>query len=120
MQQSVMGICNLIHFADDTVISCSHNDLTAARNNLQQTIERLFESHLFNANFFDSHQSKINANKTDFICFCEPTKNSFARSHTIKVKNQIINTSTTVKCLKHYMLNAIFFQLRHDYYYSIP
>ena len=38
MQQSVMENCNLIQYADDTMISSSHNDLTAAGNNLQQTI----------------------------------------------------------------------------------
>ena len=42
MQQSVMENCNLIQYADNTMISSSHNDLTAARNNLKQTIERLF------------------------------------------------------------------------------
>ena len=90
MQQSVKENCNLIQYADDTMISSSHNDLTTARNKLQQTIERL-------VNFFESHQLTINANKTEFICFCTPSKNNFAGSHTIKVKNQIINTSTTVK-----------------------
>ena len=47
MQQSVMENCKLIHYADDTMIFGSQNDLTEARNNLQQTIESL-------VNFFES------------------------------------------------------------------
>ena len=103
MQQSVMENCNLIQYADDTMISSSHNDLTTARNKFQQTIERL-------VNFFESHQLTINANKTEFICFCKPSKNNFAGSHTIKVKNQIINTSTTVKYLGVYLDQNMNFQ----------
>ena len=96
MQQSVMENCNLIQYADDTMIFSSHNDLTEARNNLQQTIESL-------VNFCESHQLTIKADKTEFICFCKPSKNGFARNHTLKVKNQIINTSTTVKYLGVYL-----------------
>ena len=96
MQQSVMENCNLFQYDDDTMIFSSHNDLTTARNKLQQTIERLVD-------FFESHQLTINANKTEFICFCKPSKNTFAGSHTIKVKNQIINTSKTVKYFGVYL-----------------
>ena len=103
MQQSVMENCNLIQYADDTMISSSHNDLTTARYKLQRTIERL-------VNFFESHQLTINANKTEFVCFCKPSKNNFAGSHTIKVKNQIINTSTTVKNLGVYLDQNLNFQ----------
>ena len=77
--------------------------MTTARNKLQRTIERL-------VNFFESHQLTINANKTEFICFCKPSKNKFAGSHTIKVKNQIINTSTTVKYLGVYLDQNLDFQ----------
>ena len=103
MQQSVMENCNLIQYADDTMIFSSHNDLTEARNNLQQTIESL-------VNFFASHQLTINADKTEFICFCKPSKNDFARNHTLKVKNQIINTSTAVKYLGVYLDQTLKFQ----------
>ena len=96
MQQSVMENCNLIQYADDTMIFGSQNDLTEARNNLQQTIESL-------DNFFESHQLTINADKTEFICFCNPSKTDFARNHTLKVKNQILNTSTTRKYLGVYL-----------------
>ena len=102
MQQSVMENCNLIQYADDTMISSSHNDLRTARNKLQQTIERL-------VNFFESHPLTINANKTEFICFCKPSKNNFAGNHT-KVKNQIINTSITVKYLGVYLDQNLNFQ----------
>ena len=85
-----MKNCNLIQYADDNMIFSSHKDLKEARNNLQQTIKT-------HVNFFESHQLTINANKTEFICFCKPSKNDFARSHTLKVKNQVIKTSTTVK-----------------------
>ena len=62
MQQSVMENCNLIQYADDTKIFRSHNDLTEARNNLQQTIKSL-------VNIFESHQLTINADKTEFFLF---------------------------------------------------
>ena len=103
MQQYVMENCNLIQYADDTMISSSHNALTTARNKVQQTIERL-------VNFFESHQLTINAKKTEFICFCKPSKNKFAGSRTINVKNQIINTSTTVKYLGVYLDQNLDFQ----------
>ena len=96
IQQSVMENCNLFQYIDDTMIFSSQNDLTEARNNLQQTIESL-------VNFFESHQLTIKADKTEFICFCKPCKNDFARIHTLKVKNQIINTSTTVNYLGVYL-----------------
>ena len=103
MQQSAMEYCNLIQYADDTMIFSSHNDLTEAGNNLQQTIECLVK-------FFKSHQLTINADKTEFICFCKPSKNDFTRNHTLKVKNQIINTSTTVKYLGVYLDQNLKFQ----------
>ena len=78
--------------------------MTTARNKLQQTIEKL-------VNFFESHQLTINANKNEIICFCNSSKkNKFAGSHTIKVKNQIINTSTTVKYLGVYLDQNLNFQ----------
>ena len=40
--------------------------------------------------------------KRSFFCFCKTSKNDFARNHSLKVKNQIINTSTTVKSLAVY------------------
>ena len=104
MQQSVMENCNLIQYADDTMIFSSHNDLTEARNNLQQPIESL-------VNFFESHQLTINADKTEFICFCKPSKNDFDRNHTLKVENQIINKSTTVKYLGVYLENTLFIEI---------
>ena len=77
MQQSVIESCNLIQYADDTMIFSSHNDLTEARNNIQQTIECLVK-------FFESHQLTINADEMEFICFCKPSRNDFARNHTLK------------------------------------
>ena len=99
--------------------SLVNNDLKESRNKLQQTIGSLFI-------FFDNHQLTINAD-------------------TLKVKNQIIKTSATVKRLgnsltknlkfqdevkkirreavngsRHFVRYVIFFQLRHDYYYLMP
>ena len=88
--------CNSIQYADDTMIFNSHNHLTETRNSLQQTIEILVK-------FFESYQLTINANETEFICFSKPSKNEVTRSHTLKVKNQSINTSTTVKHLGDYL-----------------
>ena len=98
-----MENCNLIQCADDTMIFSSHNNLTEARNNLQQTIENL-------VNFFESHQLTINADKTEFICFCKPSKIDFTRNHTLKVENQIFNSSTSVKYLGVYLDQNMKFQ----------
>ena len=65
MQQSVMENCNLIQYADDTMIFSSHNDLMEPRNNLQQTRESL-------VNFFESHQVTIIADKTEFVFVNHP------------------------------------------------
>ena len=54
--------------------------------NLQQTIERL-------VNFFERHQITINSNKTEYICFCKPSK-----------------TSTTVEYLGVYLDQNLDFQ----------
>ena len=74
-----------------------------ARNNLQQTRESL-------VNFFESHQLTINADKTEFICFCKPSKNDLVRTHTLKVENQNIKTSTTVKYSGVYLDQNLKFQ----------
>ena len=103
MQQYVMKNCNFIQYADDTMIISSHDDLTEACNKLEQTIERF-------VSFFESHQLTIIANKTEFICFCSPSKNDFARNHTLKVKNQIVNTLTTVKYWGVYLNQNLEFQ----------
>ena len=52
----------------------------------------------------------INANKTEFIYCCKPSKNDFARCHTLKVKSQIINTATTVKHLGVHLDQNLKFQ----------
>ena len=84
-----MENCELIQYADDTMIFSSHNDSMEARNSLLQTVECLVI-------FFESHQLTTNADKTECICFCKPSKNDIARSHTLKVRNQMIKTSTSV------------------------
>ena len=48
--------------------------------------------------------------KLNFLVFRKPSKNKFAGSHTFKIKNQIINTSTTMKHLCVYLDQNLDFQ----------
>ena len=82
MQQSVMENCNLIQYPDDTLISSSHNDLTTARNKLQQAIEK-------HVNFFESHLLTINGTKLNLFVFVNHPKTKLPEVITSGLKNKL-------------------------------
>ena len=64
---SVTKNCNLMHYADGTKSFSSHNNLMEARNNLKKTIGSV-------VSFFQNHQLKINASKTNLLVFVNHPK----------------------------------------------
>ena len=67
MQNEVQNDCNLLQYADDTMVFKSDSNLHKAIASLVQIVKKL----LF---FFESHRLTINAGKTEFIIFFENQK----------------------------------------------
>ena len=60
--------------------------------------------------FFQCNRSTVNANKTEFIIFCKPWKNNATQNYTLRVKNEIIQTSANVKYLGVYLDRNLTYQ----------
>ena len=72
MIKSISNDCQLLQYADDTMTYASHKDENRAIQHLECNVKYLVE-------FFERHGLTINADKTEFIIFCKPSKNSTAK-----------------------------------------
>ena len=73
----------MVQYADDTMILCSDKDENHALNKLEKDIKQFML-------FFENHWLTINANKTEFILFCKPSKSNDVKSYKLHVKDQLI------------------------------
>ena len=89
MEKSVSNNCQLVQYADDTMIYSAHQDENQAIQNLEENVKDL-------VHFFECHRLTINADKTEFIIFCKPSKNNQLKNHKLMVRNEIIKTSDCV------------------------
>ena len=103
MKQIISNQCKLVQYADDTMILCSDKDENHALNKLEKDIEQLIH-------FFENHRLTINADKTEFILFCKPSKNNDVKSYKLHVKDQIIKHSNSVKYLGIFLDQNLTFQ----------
>ena len=103
MQQMIGETSELVQYADDTMIYTSHGDIEEAISLLENEIDQLIH-------FFQSHRLTVNANKTEFIIFCKPWKNNATQNYTLRVENEIIQTSANVKHLVVYLDRNLTYQ----------
>ena len=59
---------------------------------------------------FENHRLTINADKTEIILFCKPSKNNDVKSYNLHVKDQIIKHSNSVKFLEFFLDQKLTFQ----------
>ena len=104
MQHEVQNDCNLLHYADDTMVFKSDSNIHKAIASLEQNVKKL----LF---FFESHQLTINAGKTDFILFCRKAKDDSTNKLKLKVHNQVISAISNVKYLDVYLDENLNYQI---------
>ena len=89
MEKSVSNNCQLVQYADDTLIYPAHQDKNQAIQNLEGNVKDL-------VHFFECHRLTINADKTEFTIFCKPSKNNQLKNQKLMVRNEIIKTSDCV------------------------
>ena len=68
MQHEVQNDCNLLQYADDTMVFKSDSNIHKAIASPEQNVKKLLI-------FFESHRLTINAGKSEFIIFCRKAKN---------------------------------------------
>ena len=62
MRKSVSNNCQLVQYADDTMIYSAHQDENQAIQNVEENVKD-------QVHFFECHRLTINADKTEFIIF---------------------------------------------------
>ena len=96
MIKSISNDCQLLQYADDTMTYASHKDENQAIQHLECNVKYLVE-------FFERHGLTINADKTEFIIFCKPSKNAQLQNKELKVKDKIIKSVSCAKYLGVYL-----------------
>ena len=74
---------NLVQYADDTFVFVAANCINTGITNLERILEKLID-------YFVSHRLNINADKTEFIVFCKPSKNASIKNVELQVQNHLI------------------------------
>ena len=103
MVEKIDNSCNLVQYADDTMIFTSNKDVYDSLKALEKNIlhlERYFESHLLT----------INASKTEFIVSSKPHKNRVMENLKLEVKGQFIKATNSIKYLGVYLDRNLTFQ----------
>ena len=95
MGASISKDCNLVQYADDTMIFLDHVDEAHAIKTLENNIKKF-------TIFFECHCLTINTNKTEFIIFSKPSNNSRSRNTQLTIK-KVIETSDCIKYLGVYL-----------------
>ena len=78
MKEYITEKCELTQYADVTMFFSAKTNGKEALKNLEENIKKL-------KNFFEIHRLTINADKTEFITFCEMSKNNIVRDMEIQV-----------------------------------
>ena len=104
MQYDVQNDCNLLQYADDTMVFKSDSNIHKAIASLEQHVKKL----LF---FFESHRLTISADKTDFIILCRKAKNDSMNKLKLKVHNQVISAISNVKNFGAYLDQNLNYQI---------
>ena len=92
MKEFITEKCELIQYADDTMIFSANTNEKEALKNLEENIKKI-------KNFFEIHRLTINADKTEFITFCKMSKNNIVRDMESHVDGKTIPPSNHVKYL---------------------
>ena len=103
MRASITKDCNLVQYADDTMIYSDHVDEVHATKALENNVKNLI-------NFFESHYLTINTDKTEFIIFSKPSNNSRMRNRQLNIRSEVIKTSDCIKYLGVYLDQNLTFQ----------
>ena len=83
MNNSIQSPLYLVQYADDTFLFVAAKDIATGVDYLQEGIKKL-------SDFFAIHRLNVNADKTEFIVFCESSKNSSMKNATLKVGDYLI------------------------------
>ena len=84
--------CEIIQYADDTMLFTADSNLDTACSNIEKGIEKTTE-------YFQSHFFEVNADKTDLLILNKPIHNTLTEKKSIKVSNESIIPSSNIKYL---------------------
>ena len=104
MQHEVQNDCNLLQYADNTMVFKSDSNIHKSIASLEKNVKKL----LF---FFVSHRLTMNAGKTEFIIFCRKAKNDSMNNLKFKVHNQVISAFSKVNHLGTYQDQNLNYQI---------
>ena len=71
-----------------------------------------------NSYLFENHRLTINADKTEFILSCKPSKNNDVKSYKLHVKDQLFKHSNSVKYLGFFIDQNLTFQNEVKKYFA--
>ena len=74
--------CEIIQYADDTVLLTSHYDLDVRKKSLEHSIEDILD-------YFTSLAPKINADKTEFIVFGKENQPQSLQIRELKIEEKV-------------------------------
>ena len=83
MKETITEKCELIQYADDTIIFSANTNEKEALRNWEENMKKL-------KNCFEIHRLTINADKTEFITFCKFRKTAL-RDMEIHVDSKTIS-----------------------------
>ena len=92
MQNIMPESSNLVQYADDTFVFVAANCINTGITNLERILEKIID-------YFVSHRLNINADKTEFIVFCKPSKNASIKNVELQVQNHLFKQKECVKYL---------------------
>ena len=104
MHHEVQNDCNLLQYADNTMVFKSDSNIHKTIASLEQNVKKF----LF---FFESHRLTINAGRTEFTIFCRKAKNGWMNKLKLKVHNQVISAISNVKYLGVYLDQNLNYQI---------
>ena len=103
MKEYITEKCELIQYADDTMIFSANTNEKKALKNLEENIKKVKK-------FFEIHRLTINGDKTEFITSCKISKNNIVRDMEIQVDGKTISPSNHVKCLGVFLNQNLTYQ----------
>ena len=91
MQNIMPESSNLVQYADDTFVFVAANCIKTGITNFERFLKKLIE-------YFVSRRLNINAEKTEFIVFCKPSKNESIKNVELQVHSHSIKQKTKRVC----------------------
>ena len=92
MENFITDNCEIIQYADDTILFVSNKNPNTAASILEANIQSI-------STYLQSHKLTMNTDKTKFLISCKKTQNDLTQNIVMSVNNDIIKQVTEAKYL---------------------